>query len=118
NHLALSAPRAVGSMLGYRWGENELLLTDHQQPAGGVFELSSKDVLLFKNHPHALSARNLLTAKILELIPQGGSVGVRLDCNGEELIAQVVREAALELNMEVGMTVYAAIKASAFRRLV
>jgi molybdate transport system ATP-binding protein len=54
---------------------------------------------------------------VSELIPQGGSVGVKLSCAGQELIAQVVREAALELNMEVGMTVYAAIKASAFRRL-
>ncbi|SHJ90311.1 molybdate transport system ATP-binding protein [Malonomonas rubra DSM 5091] len=118
NHLELSEPREVGGMLGYRWGENELLLTDHEQPQAGLFELSSKDILLFKNHPHALSARNLLTAKITELIPQGGSVGVKLNCNGEELIAQIVREAALELNMDVGMTVYAAIKASAFRRLV
>ena len=118
NHLQLNEPREVGSMLGYRWGENELLLTDHQKPAAGLFELSSKDVLLFKKHPHALSARNLLSAKISELIPQGGSVGVRLNCAGQELIAQVVREAALELGMEVGMTVYAAIKASAFRRLV
>lgn len=118
NHLQLSEPREVGSMLGYRWGANELLLTDHEQPVSGLFELSSKDVLLFKNHPHALSARNLLSATISELIPQGGSVGVKLNCGGEELIAQVVREAALELEMEVGMPVYAAIKASAFRRLV
>jgi len=118
NHLQLTDPREVGSMLGYRWGENELLLTDHDQPEAGLFELSSKDVLLFKNHPHALSARNLLTATISELIPQGGSVGVKLDCHGQELLAQIVREAALELNMTVGMPVYAAIKASAFRRLV
>ena len=117
NHLSLEDPREVGSMLGYRWGENELLLTDHEQPGAGLFELSSKDVLLFKNHPHALSARNLLTARISELIPQGGSVGVKLNCNGVELIAQVVREAALELNMKVDMPVFAAIKASAFRRL-
>ncbi len=118
NHLQLDQPREVGSMLGYRWGENELLLTDHVNPRAGLFELSSKDVLLFKNHPHALSARNLLTATIADLIPQGGSVGVVLDCQGEQLIAQVVREAALELGMAVGMPVYAAIKASAFRRLL
>lgn len=118
NHLPLSEPREVGSMLGYRWGDNELLLSDHGQPQAGLFELSSKDVLLFKNHPHALSARNLLSATISELIPQGGSVGVKLNCAGQELIAQVVREAVLELDMAVGMTVYAAIKASAFRRLV
>jgi len=118
NHLQLADPREVGSMLAYRWGKNELLLTDHERPGSGLFELSSKDILLFKNHPHALSARNLLTATITELIPQGGSVGVKLDCQGEELTAQVVREAALELNMSVGLTVFTAIKASAFRRLV
>ncbi len=117
NHLPLSEPREVGDLLGYRWGENELLLSDHSKPQAGLFELSSKDVLLFKNHPHALSARNLLAGTIRELTPQGGSVGVVLDCNGQQLIAQVVREAALELGLEVGVRVYAAIKASAFRRL-
>lgn len=118
NHLTLSDPREVGSLTGYRWGQNELLLTDRDQPRAGLFELSSKDILLFKNHPHALSARNLLTGKVVELIPQGGSVGVVLDCGGERLIAQVVREAALELEIEVGIQIYAAIKASAFRRLL
>ncbi len=118
NHLSLSEPREVGSMLGYRWGENELLLTDHPNPQAGLFELSSKDILLFKNHPQALSARNLLTGTIDGLIPQGGSVGVELNCRGEKLIAQVVREAALELDLQIGSQVYAAVKASAFRRLV
>jgi len=118
NHLPLSEPREVGSMLGYRWGENELLLSDHPNPKDGLFELSSKDVLLFRHHPQALSARNLIRATISELIPQGGSVAVELDCQGERLIAQVVREAALELGMAVGGQVYAAIKASAFRRLI
>ena len=118
NHLRLAEPREVGTMLGYRWGENELLLSNHENPQPGLFELSSKDVLLFKNHPHALSARNLLTATISGLVPQGGSVGVELDCRGEQLVVQVVREAALELDLQVGGQVYAAIKASAFRQLV
>ncbi|WP_298038749.1 molybdenum ABC transporter ATP-binding protein [uncultured Desulfuromonas sp.] len=118
NHLTLSDPREVGSLLGYRWGENELLVSHHDNPQGGLFELSSKDVVLFKKHPHALSARNLLTGTITELIPMGGSVGAVLSCGGERLIAQVVREAALELGMSVGGQVYGAIKASAFRRLV
>ncbi|MBN1959256.1 MAG: molybdenum ABC transporter ATP-binding protein [Desulfuromonadales bacterium] len=117
NHLSLSEPREVGDLLGYRWGENELLLSDHNNPQTGLFELSSKDVLLFKNHPHALSARNLLTGTISDLIPQGGTVGVVLSCQGQKLIAQVIREAALELGLEIGTKVYAAIKASAFRRL-
>ena len=117
NHLSLIAPREVGSLIGYRWGQNELLLTDHSEPKDALFELSSRDILLFKNHPQALSARNLLRGTISELVSQGGSVGVEIDCNGEKMIAQVVREAALELDLEVGGQVYAAIKASAFRRL-
>lgn len=117
NHLSLIAPREVGSLIGYRWGQNELLLTDHSEPKDALFELSSRDILLFKNHPQALSARNLLRGTISELVSQGGSVGVEIDCNGEKMIAQVVREAALELGLEVGGQVYAAIKASAFRRL-
>ena len=118
NHLQLTAPREVGSLIGYRWGADELLLSDHAKPQSGMFELSSKDLLLFKTHPQAISARNLLRTTITGLIPQGGSVAVELDCNGQLLIAQVVREAALELEMKVGGQLYAGIKASAFRRLV
>ncbi len=117
NHLQLHKPREVGSLLGYNWGENELLLLDHAQPESGLFALSSKEVMLFKKHPYALSARNLLTATITDIIGQGGMVSVKLNCGGEKLVVQVVREAALELGMEVGMQVYAAIKASAFKRL-
>ncbi|WP_321367403.1 molybdenum ABC transporter ATP-binding protein [uncultured Desulfuromusa sp.] len=118
NHLTLSAPREVGNLLGYRWGENELLLTAHEHPQEGLFELSSKDVLLCKKHPHAMSARNLLIGTITGIMTQGGTVGVELNCGGESLMAQVVREAAIELDLDIGKTVYAAIKASAFRRLV
>ena len=118
NHLTLSAPREVGNLLGYRWGENELLLTAHEHPQEGLFELSSKDVLLCKKHPHAMSARNLLIGTITGIMTQGGTVGVELNCGGESLMAQVVREAAIELDLDIGKTVYAAIKASAFHRLV
>lgn len=118
NHLRLTEPREVGSMLGYQWGKNELLLTDNGLSGDGLFELSSKEVLLFKKHPQALSARNLLTAEVRELVPRGGFVGVVMTCNGEELTGQVVREAAAELDLKKGTQVYAAIKATAFRRLV
>ena len=117
NHLQLTTPREVGSLLGYRWGSSELLLSDHPAPQDGLFELSSREILLFRKHPQALSARNLLQAKVLKLQPQGGLVGVVLDCGGEQLIAEVVREAALELELQPGQNVYAAVKASAFKRL-
>lgn len=117
NHLQLSNPREVGSMLGYRWGREELLLTD--PVAGeGLFALSSRDIMLFKQHPSALSARNLLRVRIERMAAQGGNVAVHLDCQGQKLICQVVREAALELDLQQGILLYAAIKASAFRRLI
>jgi len=45
-------------------------------------------------------------------------VGIELDCGGERLIAEVVKEAALELSISKGSEIFAAIKATAFRKLV
>lgn len=118
NHLVLTNPREVGNLLGYRWGKNELLLTDTAGRADGTFSLDATDLLLCKNLPTAISARNLLRARVVELLFQGDMVAVRLDCHGEELIARIVHEAALELDLQPGGPVYIAIKASAFRRLL
>lgn len=117
NLLELHSPREVGTMLGYRWGETELLLTDHPAPGDGIFELSSHDILLCRQHPVAISARNLLHATVVSLIPKQGCVAVQLECGGKELIAQVVCEAAAELDLKPGQRIYAAIKASVFRRV-
>jgi molybdate transport system ATP-binding protein len=50
-------------------------------------------------------------------MPQKGCVAVQLECGGKELIAQVVSEAAAELDLRPGQKIFSAIKASAFRRL-
>jgi molybdate transport system ATP-binding protein len=42
---------------------------------------------------------------------------VELECRGQRLIAEVVRQAVQELGITKGNEVYAAIKATAFRRL-
>jgi len=42
---------------------------------------------------------------------------VELDCAGNTLIAEVVQDAVNELSITTGSTIYAAIKASAFRML-
>lgn len=118
NHLQLGSCREVGDLLAYRWGSAELIIAGKEKSGPGLFGLASKDILLFKRHPQALSARNLLKATIEELIPCNGTVGVVLDCGGERLVAQVVREASAELDLQVGGTIFAAIKAAAFRRLL
>lgn len=103
----------------YRWGNVELLIST--QPSNGsdeaVFQLSSKDIILCKRHPEAISARNLLPCTVRRLFETGRKIGVELDCNGSLLVAEIVPDAARELAIIVGSTIWAAIKASAFRRL-
>jgi molybdate transport system ATP-binding protein len=46
-----------------------------------------------------------------------GRKGVVLESGGKRLIAEIVRTAAEELGIARDVTIFAAIKASAFRRL-
>ncbi|WP_027713817.1 molybdenum ABC transporter ATP-binding protein [Desulfuromonas sp. TF] len=116
NLLRLSDPRLEDGLYVYPWGGGRLLMW-----AGGkgesVFELSSKDIMLFKGRPEALSARNLLPCTVTSCFDLKNRTGVELDCGGERLVAQVMKKAADELNLRVGEKIYAIIKASAFRRL-
>ncbi len=118
NHLQLGESREVGDLQAFRWGRTELIVSRREGSEPGLFELASKDILLFKRHPEALSARNLLEATVAELVPCDGMIGVVLDCAGEGLVATVVKEAAAELELRQGSRVFAVIKAVAFRRLL
>jgi molybdate transport system ATP-binding protein len=74
--------------------------------------------MLFKSHPEAISARNLLKCRVVSTFEAGNRIGIDLDCNGDgHLVAEVVRQAADELEIRVGSEVYAAIKATAFKKL-
>jgi molybdate transport system ATP-binding protein len=117
NILRLRSFRRIGDLYTYTWGENELFISAGSGQPEGMFELSSKDVILFKRHPEAISARNLLACTVVDMFRSGGRVGVELASGGERLVAEVVDQAADELGIVIGCEVYAAIKASAFRRL-
>lgn len=117
NHLNLNSPREVGDLLAYRWGNGELMLCANVHHHQGLFELSSKDIMLFKNNPGALSARNLLRMQITRMTDMGNSVAVTLGQGQQTLISQVMREAAAELALHPGQQVFAGIKASVFRPL-
>jgi molybdate transport system ATP-binding protein len=118
NLLELREMRERDGMCAYRWQGGELLLSaGNRETAAGLFELSSKDIILFKKHPEAISARNLLQCTVSGLFASGAKIGVELQCGGGGLIAEIVPDAARELGIEPGCTVYAACKASAFRRL-
>jgi len=117
NLLKLGRPSETAGLFAYPWGASRLLLSVGSDRAASTAELSSKHIILFKQHPEAISARNLLQCNVRSLFSSGRKIGVELDCAGNMLIAEVVQDAVNELNITQGSTVYAAIKASAFRML-
>jgi len=94
-----------------------LILTEPGQSGENLFELPSREIMLFKRHPEASSARNLLDCTVTDIFAEDNRVGVELSCGGEKLICQIVPESVGELGIRKGEPVVAAVKASAFRRL-
>ena len=117
NLLTLEHPQPVDDLWAYDWGGQRLILTDRAARESTLFQLSSKDVTLFKGRPEASSARNLLACRVARIFESGNRIGVELDCSGRPLVSQLVREAARELDIREGAEIYAIIKASAFRPL-
>lgn len=117
NLLKLGRPSPAAGLHSYPWGASSLLLSAGSERDASMAELSSKEIILFKQHPEAISARNLLECSVRTLFSSGHKTGVELDCAGNTLIAEVVQDAVNELGITPGSTVFAAIKASSFRML-
>jgi len=117
NLLHLSEPRQVDALYAYTWGDGQLFTASGDDRPEGLFELSSTDIMLFKSHPEAISARNLLRCKVVDVFEAGARIGIDLDCGSGRLVAEVVRQAADELGVAAGTELYAAIKANAFRKV-
>jgi molybdate transport system ATP-binding protein len=117
NLLQLADPVDHNGLFSYRWGKNHLLISTGNISGESLFELSSRDIILFKKNPEAISARNLLECTVTEMFDSDGRVGVVLSAHGEKLVAEIVRAAADELTITPGSTLFAAIKASSFRKL-
>lgn len=117
NLLRLESPKDLGRLLSYRWGNSTLMLLKTRQPTGGQFSLNSRDILLFRKHPEATSARNMLPCIVRKTYQTDWLVGVELDCQGNTLIAEIVPQSLEELDIRPGSEIVAAFKASAFQRL-
>ena len=118
NLLRLGRPEEQGDLWRYQWGDVQLVLTEQADNDENIFELDAREILLFKRHPEATSARNLLPCTVRQLLRVGNRVRVELQCGTETLIAQIVPESMRALELAAGRSVVAVIKASAFRRLL
>lgn len=116
NLLRLSAPRPTDGIFVYDWGDQQLFVSSVSEEKEALFELSSTDVILLDNSPQAISARNVLKCVVTDIFEVGNRTGVELDC-GSRLVAEITAKAADELDIRRGKEVYAAIKASAFKKL-
>ena len=117
NLLRLESPNDLGKLLSYQWGEVSLMLVKTNDPSAGEFALNSRDILLFKKHPEATSARNMLPCIVRNTYQTDWLVGVELDCRGNTLIAEIVPQSLDELDIRPGSEIVAVFKASAFQRL-
>ena len=117
NILRLREPRHLKGVYVYRWGDQELYVSTGSTSPETLFELLSTDIILFKRHPEAISARNLIKATVSSVFDTGERIGVELKCGSECLVAEIVQEAADELEVKEGAEIYAAMKAVAFKRL-
>ncbi len=117
NLLRLTEPRRIDGVSVYRWEDQELFVATDSSQAETLFELSSTDIILFKRHPEAISARNLFKATVTSVFDTGSRIGVELKCGNGLLVAEITKEAVHELEIKEGTEIYAAIKAVAFKRL-
>jgi molybdate transport system ATP-binding protein len=89
------------------------------EPVGTRLRLRvwARDVMLSKSSPEDLSALNILPGVIAETGPPEGSIiQVRVDCNGEVLLARVTRYSAERLGLVEGAPVFALVKSVALDR--
>lgn len=117
NLLQLDSPEDSGRLLSYRWGHLPLILLKTKNSGPGQFSLNSRDILLFKNHPAATSARNMLSCTVIKTYETEWLSGVELDCDGNTLIAEIVPQSLEEMGIKPGCELVAVFKASAFERL-
>ncbi len=79
--------------------------------------IRARDVMLALQPPAGISALNILPGRVAQMRETGGPiVELRLDCNGDMLLARITRQSVQALGLEIGRPVYAVIKSIAFDR--
>jgi molybdate transport system ATP-binding protein len=80
----------------------------------------ARDVMLAKSAPADLSALNIVPGVVTDMADAGASLGaiveIKLDCNGDVLIARLTRYSVERLGLAPGQQIHALIKSVALDR--
>lgn len=127
---ALLDPREAGSILPATVaGPDEDGLTRLETGAGPIWlsriaaapgtplrlRIGAQDVILARDRPEAISALNILPARVLGLTPDtaGGGVSVQIDIGGAPLLVRVTARSVARLDLRAGAEVFAIVKSVA-----
>jgi molybdate transport system ATP-binding protein len=80
----------------------------------------ARDVMLAKSAPADLSALNIVPGVVADMADAGGGIGpvveIKLDCNGDVLIARLTRYSVQRLELAPGQAIHALVKSVALDR--
>jgi molybdate transport system ATP-binding protein len=80
-------------------------------------QIRARDVMIARQRPEDMSALNVMPAVVQEVGPLAGpGVEIKLDCNGEALVARLTRYSAERLALRAGVPVFAIVKSVSFDR--
>ena len=72
--------------------------------------LPARDIILCRSQPEGVSARNLFGATVESINPDGRVLWVTVEAGGNRLVFELTEDAASELQLRPGKTVYVMVK--------
>lgn len=96
----------------------EIRIPDLSLARGGSVRvrIRARDVMIAVERPRGLSALNILSGRISEVVARGALADIRVDCGGQALTARITRQSAETLDLRPGLQVFAVVKTVSFDR--
>jgi molybdate transport system ATP-binding protein len=105
------------TVLASRAGTFHVARIDLPVGAGVRIRVRARDVIVATQATEGLSAINVLPGIIADIgVPDATAADVRIDCNGETILARVTRRSIDALGLRPGLPVHAVVKSVAFDR--
>jgi molybdate transport system ATP-binding protein len=114
--VAFHDPAAGLTELSSRAGQWRLHRIDAPVGARLRLQVRARDVILARIVPVEISALNVLAGVVADVAPHDDAVEVRVDCNGEALVARLTRYSAEQLGVALGVAIFAIVKGVSFDR--